>query len=101
MPNTLPLSDAEIDAALAGLPGWSREGDALVRLFKFDSYLAGVAFASAVGVLCEGMDHHPDLIINWRKVTVRFTTHDAGHKISAKDVKAAQAVSGLGYPKSG
>ena len=95
---TQPLSDAEISDALNSLPGWSREADTLVRVFKFDSYLAGIAFASAVGVLSEGMDHHPALVINWRKVTVRFTTHDAGNKISAKDVKAAQAVDSLGYP---
>ena len=95
---TQPLSDAEINDALNSLPGWSREADTLVRVFKFDSYLAGIAFASAVGVLSEGMDHHPDLVINWRKVTVRFTTHDYGNKISAKDVKAAQAVDSLGYP---
>lgn len=96
---TPPLTDSEITAALNDLDGWAREGNALVRTFSFETYLAGVAFASAVGVLCEGMDHHPDMTIGWRKVTVRFTTHDAGHQISAKDVTAATAVSGLGYPK--
>jgi len=96
---TPPLADAAIDAALAGLAGWERSDNALVRVFKFDSYLAGVAFATAVGVLSEGMDHHPDLIINWRKVTVRYTTHDAGNRISAKDIRAAQAVDALGYPR--
>ena len=43
---TQPLSDAEISDALNSLPGWSREADTLVRVFKFDSYLAGIAFAS-------------------------------------------------------
>ncbi len=93
------LSDAEINASLANLNSWSREGDALVKEFNFDSYLAGVAFAASVGVVAEGLDHHPDMTIGWRRVTVSFTTHDAGNQLSAKDVAAAAAVDALGYPK--
>lgn len=96
---TTALNDSEIEAALHDINGWEREGDALVRTYKFDSYLAGVAFASAAGVVCEGLDHHPDMLIGWKKVTLRFTTHDAGHKISDKDIEAAKAVDALGYPK--
>ena len=93
------LSDAEINASLAKLNGWARDGDALVKEFAFDNYLAGLAFASAVGVVAEGLDHHPDMTIGWRRVTVSFTTHDAGNQLSAKDVAAAAAVDALGYPK--
>lgn len=96
---TPPLSDADITAALAELPGWARDGDTLTKTYALPSYLAGVAFASAVGVLSEGLDHHPDLHIGWRKVTVRYNTHDAGSKITLKDVQAARAVEALGYPK--
>lgn len=96
---TQALSDTDITEALADLSGWSREGDTLNKTYSFTSYLAGVAFASAVGVVCEGLDHHPDLDIRWRKVTIRFSTHDAGNKITQKDVDAAAAVEALGYPK--
>lgn len=94
------LSEAEISVALARLNGWTREGDALVKAFSFDSYLAGVAFAASVGVVAEGLDHHPDMTIGWRRVAVSFTTHDAGNQLSAKDVAAAAAVDALGYPRS-
>jgi 4a-hydroxytetrahydrobiopterin dehydratase len=97
--STPPLSDSDITTALADLPGWARDGDTLTKTYALPSYLAGVAFASAVGVLSEGLDHHPDLHISWRKVTVRYNTHDAGSKITAKDVQAARAVEALGYPK--
>lgn len=97
---SVPLTDIEIANALGGLPGWERDGDTLTRTVKFDTYLAGTAFASAVGVIAEGLDHHPDLHIGYKKVTVRFSTHDAGNKITAKDVAAARAVNALGYPKS-
>lgn len=93
------LSDAEINAGLAKLNGWARDGDELVKQFQFDNYLAGLAFASSVGVIAEGLNHHPDLIIGWRRVSVSFTTHDAGSKITAKDLAAAEAIEGLGYPK--
>ena len=93
------LSDAEINAGLAKLNGWARDGDELVKEFQFDSYLAGLAFASSVGVIAEGLNHHPDLIIGWRRVSVSFTTHDAGSKLTSKDFAAAEAIDGLGYPK--
>jgi 4a-hydroxytetrahydrobiopterin dehydratase len=97
MTNRTPLTPAEITDALADLPGWSSEGDALQKTFHFKDYLAGVAFASAVGVISEGLDHHPDLLIGWRKVTVRYNTHDAGGKITAVDVRLATAVEALPF----
>jgi 4a-hydroxytetrahydrobiopterin dehydratase len=95
---TQPLSDSDITTALDSLKGWSRDGDAITKTFSFASYLAGIAFASAVGVLSEGADHHPDLHISWRKVTVRYNTHDAGNKISQKDIDLAHAIDSIGYP---
>ncbi len=92
------LNETEIRAGLQRVNGWRRDGDALVKEFKFDSYLAGLAFASAVGVVAEGMNHHPDLSIGWRRVEISFTTHDAGSKLSAKDFAAAEAIDALGYP---
>lgn len=93
------LSDAEINDYLAKLEDWSRDGDMLTKTYAFKSYMEGLAFASAVGVIAEGKDHHPDMMIGWRKVTVSFTTHDAGSKITQKDVDAAAAIEALGVPK--
>lgn len=97
---TPALSDADITAGLAELNGWEREGDMISKTFKLDSYMAGLAFATAVGTIAEGHDHHPDMEIGWRKVKVSFTTHDAGSKITHKDMAVAKAIEGLGYPKS-
>lgn len=96
---TPALTDAEIIERLSNLNNWQRDGDTIIKTFKFDSYLASVAFVSTVGVIAEGIDHHPDMSIGWRKVMVSFTTHDAGHKLSAKDFTAAQAIDAVGYPK--
>ena len=94
-----PLTEAEINARLSELDGWRRDGERLLKQFSFDNYLAGLAFASAVGVLCEGANHHPDLTIGWRRVEVSFTTHDAGNQLSEKDFAAAAGIDALGYPK--
>lgn len=96
---TKALNEAEIIERLSSLDNWERDGDHITKTFKLDTYLAGLAFASAVGVIAEGFDHHPDMTIGWRKVTVSFTTHDAGHKLSAKDFDVAEAIDAVPYPK--
>jgi len=96
---TVALTDPQIEERLVFVPGWTRAGDSLTKTYKFDHYLAGVAFANAVGVIAEGFNHHPDIDIRWKKVTVTFTTHDAGSKISEKDFLAAEAIETLKYPK--
>lgn len=72
------LTDLEIETALYQLTGWTVEGKELVKTFKFSSYLAGIDFVSRLAHAAEAMNHHPDLIVGWRKVTVRLSTHSAG-----------------------
>ena len=81
------LSDDEIDAQLPA--DWERDGDEIVRTFEFDSYLGGVGFAAGAGGLAEDAFHHPELIIRWREVEIRLTTHDAGG-ITEKDIGLAE-----------
>lgn len=93
------LSQDEIKSALNKLPNWEHKDKMLTKTFAFDSYLSGLAFASAVGTIAEGAGHHPDMIVTYKKVTVSFTTHDAGSVVTQKDVDAASAIEALGYPK--
>jgi len=85
------MSDTLSDDEIAdGLPeGWERDGEEITRTFEFDSYLGGVGFAGGVGGLAEEAFHHPEIIINWREVEVRLTTHDAGG-ITEKDLELAE-----------
>lgn len=94
-----PLNDAEIIEALAGLDGWERDGNMLTKTYKFDQYLAGIAFAATAGTIAEGFDHHPDMEVGYKKVKLSFTTHDADSKITQKDIDIAQALDDLPYPK--
>lgn len=72
------LSNDEIESRLAGLEGWEVKNRVLEKAFEFDSYLEGVDFARRCGEMAEEMNHHPDLLIQWRKVTVSVVTHSAG-----------------------
>lgn len=91
------LSNTQITEALKKLPNWQREGDTIKKTYKFGDYLDGLVFASAVGTIAEGLDHHPDILIKWRKVTVTYFTHSAGDKITQNDVEAALAIEALPY----
>lgn len=96
---TEALTDAAILEALEMLEGWNRDGDKLVKTFETATYPQGLAFATAAGMVADGMNHHPDISIGWKKVTLEFTTHDAGGKISKKDVEAAKAINAINIRK--
>lgn len=84
------LSDAEIEQQLALLPGWARQGNALVRQFTFAGFPEAVAFVARLVEPAESADHHPDLTINYRRVTVSYSTHSEGG-VTEKDVAGARA----------
>jgi 4a-hydroxytetrahydrobiopterin dehydratase len=85
------LSEDEIMARLAQLPGWRREGDAIRRTVELVDFPAAVAFVVRVGFLAEAAGHHPDIDIRWRRVTLTLTTHDAGG-LTDKDFDLAAAI---------
>ncbi len=85
------LSDQDVTAALAGLSGWERAGDEIVKTYERASFPAAIAFVVRIGFLAEAADHHPDLDIRWRKVRVALTTHDAGG-LSELDMQLAQQI---------
>ena len=70
------LDDDEIEQNLP--EGWERDGDEIVRTYEFDDYLQGIAFVSDVGEAAEEEFHHPEIVVGYKEVEVRLTTHDAG-----------------------
>ncbi len=94
-----PLSPLEITDSLQTLPGWVRKRDVLVKTFKFGSFREAMSFMVRVSFEAEAMDHHPDWTNVYNRVAIRLNTHDAGGKVTAKDVELAkkiQAVSWVG-----
>jgi 4a-hydroxytetrahydrobiopterin dehydratase len=84
------LSQQEADARQTSVPGWTREGDAIRRQFTFDSFPDAVAFLVRLAFDAEAADHHPDVLINYRRVTLTYSTHSEGG-LTAKDFDGAAA----------
>jgi 4a-hydroxytetrahydrobiopterin dehydratase len=88
------LPNDGVDEQLGRLPGWTRHGDAIVRELDFDDFVGAFGFMSAVALVAQRMDHHPDWSNVYNKLTIRLSTHDAGG-ITELDVKLAQRISSL------
>lgn len=95
----LPLTEAEIKVALAGLPEWTFESDALVKRFKFGSFREAMSFMVRVAFEAEQSNHHPDWTNIYDRVIVRLNTHDADGKVTAKDVALAKKIESLSWVK--
>lgn len=91
------LSQEAIQRHMAALPGWQVEGRELVREFRFSSYMEGIEFVRRVALLAEAMNHHPDLLVGWRRVSVRLSTHSAGG-LTVLDFELAGQISSTGSP---
>ena len=57
---------------------WSEVDGALERTFSFAGFRDALAFVNRVGELAESENHHPDIAIHYREVTLRWWTHTAG-----------------------
>jgi 4a-hydroxytetrahydrobiopterin dehydratase len=87
----MKLTDSEIEAQLAQLPGWKVVAGKLHRELQFADFVAAFGFMTRCALLAEKRDHHPEWSNVWNKVVIDLTTHDAGG-ITAKDVELAQAM---------
>lgn len=88
------LTDEAVAEGLKALPGWSLQDGMVAKEFSFESYAAGLVFAVACGHMAEGLNHHPDLFVGYRRVRVAFVTHDAGG-LTSYDLEAARRVESL------
>jgi 4a-hydroxytetrahydrobiopterin dehydratase len=73
---------------------WQEQDDALVREFELPSFPAAIDFVVRLGELAESEDHHPDIDIRYRRVTVHWTTHSEGG-VTEKDREMAERTSAL------
>jgi len=88
------LTDQEIQARLTGVPDWTQVHAQIERTYQFADFAASLRFVNAVANHAERVQHHPDILIRWNKVTLTLSTHDAGG-LTAKDFDSAGAYDGL------
>jgi 4a-hydroxytetrahydrobiopterin dehydratase len=88
------LSDEMIEAQLNLLNGWRREGTIIIKRYTMPSFPAALVFVGAIGHIAEGLDHHPDILIQWKNVTISISTHSAGG-LTDKDFQLARHIDAL------
>ncbi len=82
------LSDSDVHAALNSLPGWKQNGKQIERVFQFPDFKAAMAFVNRIANAAEAANHHPDITINYNKVTLALISHDSGG-VTQRDIKMA------------
>ena len=82
------LSDQEIEKQLKTVTGWTLEGRAIRKQFTFADFPAAIAFVNRLVPDAEAADHHPDIVINYRRVTLLYSTHSEGG-LTQKDFDGA------------
>ena len=88
------LSEEDIARELAGLNGWTREGDAIRKQYTLGGFPDAIAFVTRLAFDAEAVDHHPDITINYKRVTLLFSTHSEGG-LTKKDFDGARKVDAL------
>jgi len=79
---------------VAAVEDWQEVDLALEREFTFEGFPAAITFVNAVAELAEVANHHPDIVIRYRRVTVRWWTHSSGG-VTDRDRELAAATSAL------
>lgn len=92
------LSPQQIEQGLKALEGWAYSDGALRKRFKLPSFRDAVAFVDRVADLAEAADHHPDIFINYNRVTLTLVTHSEGG-VTEKDLSLASQIAGLLQPR--
>ncbi|HEX4566296.1 MAG TPA: 4a-hydroxytetrahydrobiopterin dehydratase [Vicinamibacterales bacterium] len=88
------LTDAEIQSELGRLQGWALDGSAIRKQYTLGGFPDAIAFVTRLAFDAEAADHHPDIVINYKRVTLTFSTHSAGG-LTEKDFAGAKKVDAL------
>lgn len=88
------LSQNEIDEKLKGLEGWEQSNSEISKKFTNKDFVGSIGFVTRVAVLAEKADHHPDILIEYKNVTLTLSTHSEGG-LTEKDFNLAGQIEAL------
>jgi 4a-hydroxytetrahydrobiopterin dehydratase len=96
---TTIATKAEIELAMTSLPGWKVDGDgeALVKTFNFHTFREAMSFMVRAAFEAESLNHHPEWTNVYSRVEVRLNTHDAGGKVTGKDLELARRLQTISW----
>ena len=88
------LTESQISEELATVPGWTQDGDSITTVTQRTDFKDALLYVGAVAYLAESAGHHPDITIQWNKVTLTLSTHSAGG-LTVNDFALARQISAL------
>ena len=90
------LKPTQVSSALTTVPGWRGRDrrKAIQRTYVLPSFRTALAFVQFAGEVAESLDHHPDIDVRYRKVTLTLSTHSVGGRLTEKDFQFARALDG-------
>ena len=88
------LTAEEIADGLRGLD-WEYRDNAIHRRFNFPSFMSAIAFVNRVADVAEAEDHHPDILVNYRTVSLSLSTHSEGG-VTERDIDLAHKLDAVG-----
>jgi 4a-hydroxytetrahydrobiopterin dehydratase len=94
-PMSAPLNSDQIKLALSSLKNWRFEEDKLLMDINLRNFSEALSFLVKVGIEAEKLNHHPEIHNIYNKVTLKLTTHDAGNRVTEKDIVLARAIENL------
>ncbi len=87
-----PLTEPELNKELTLLRGWKYEDPRIVKTFQFKHFAEAMSFIIRLSYACERSNHHPEIYNLYNIVTIGLNTHEAGGKVTAKDIVLAKDI---------
>lgn len=85
----------QVEMELRNLSDWKLNASGEIeKTFVLKGFPQSLLFVNSVGLIAESKNHHPDILIQWNKVRLSLTTHDAGG-LSVKDLELAKLINAL------
>jgi len=88
------LSEEQVRVQLSSLPGWEVHGKAIRKQYTFGSFTEAIRFVNRVAEAAERADHHPDILVQYNRVTLTLSTHSEGG-VTEKDLNLARRIEEL------
>ena len=82
------LNPDEIRVALQDLPGWTSRDNSIERSFQFRDFVSAMDFVNKIAAAADAANHHPDILINYNRVTLTLVSHDSGG-VTQRDIRMA------------
>jgi len=90
-----PMNEVQITESLKGLPGWTFEDNKLHKIYKFNDFPEAMAFLVRLSYEAENRNHHPEIFNCYNRLEIGLNTHDAGGKVTDRDIELALAIEKL------